>query len=200
MRRFRPAGRGRGRCYFLCGQKVTKEPLGDGFGEHLPAVVLTGAFPPNPLFTGDACLWAGYSRPAGKTRSDCSSCLGPLGPSSSQSALYSGRPSVGIRHVAPLLLLSPPNPLRWALAGPPIKCPRCTGTAYSGITVAAGQLPGGDHRRTKQVGRHQAVCNRSSSLQILMAKGPCGPRVGRKLVLILPAEDTHKTKVARSRK
>ena len=80
--------------------------------------------------------------------------------SSSQSPLYSGCPSVGIRHAAPLLLLSPPNPLRWALAGPPIKCPRCTGTAYSGITVAAGQLPGGDHRRTKQVGRHQAVCVR----------------------------------------
>ena len=40
--------------------------------------------------------------------------------SSSQSPLYSGRPSVGIRHAAPLLLLSPPNPLRWALAGTPI--------------------------------------------------------------------------------
>ena len=27
---------------------------------------------------------------------------------------------MGIRHAAPLLLLSPPNPLRWALAGAPI--------------------------------------------------------------------------------
>ncbi len=27
---------------------------------------------------------------------------------------------MGIRHVASLLLLSPPNPLRWALAGTPI--------------------------------------------------------------------------------
>ena len=43
------------------------------------------------------------------------------GTSSSQSPLYSGRLSVGIRNVATLLLLSPPNPLRWALAGPPIK-------------------------------------------------------------------------------
>ena len=74
-----------------------------------------------------------------------SSCLGPLGPSSSQSPLYSGRPSVGIRHAAPLLLLSPPNPLRWALAGTPIKCLRCTDTAYLGKTVAAGPP---DHHRT----------------------------------------------------
>ena len=42
-------------------------------------------------------------------------------PSSSQSPLYSGRPSMGIRHTAPLLLLSPPNPLRWASAGTPIR-------------------------------------------------------------------------------
>ena len=64
---------------------------------------------------------------------------------------------MGIRHAAPLLLLSPPNPLRWALAGTPIKCLRCTDTAYLGKTVAAGPP---DHRRTKQVGRHQAVCVR----------------------------------------
>ena len=35
------------------------------------------------------------------------------------------------------------------------KCLRCADTAYSGKTVAAGPP---DHRRTKQVGRHQAVC------------------------------------------
>ena len=39
--------------------------------------------------------------------------------SSSQSPLYSGRPSMGIRHGAPLLLLPPPNPLRWASVGAP---------------------------------------------------------------------------------
>ena len=76
------------------------------------------------------------------------------GTSSSQSPLYSGRLSVGIRNVATLLLLSPPNPLRWALAGTPIKCLCCTDTAYAGKTVAVGPP---DHHRTKQVGRHQAV-------------------------------------------
>ena len=44
-----------------------------------------------------------------------------------------------------------------------------------------------DHRRTQQVGRQEAVCDRSSGLQILMAAGPGGPRVERKQVLILPA-------------
>ena len=57
-----------------------------------------------------------------------------------------------------------------------------------------------DHRRTKQVGRHQAACNRNISLQILMAKGPCGPGVGGKPVLILPAGNYEQTKVTRSRK
>ena len=42
--------------------------------------------------------------------------------SSSQSPLCSGHPSMGIRHGAPLLLLSPPAPLRWAPAGAPIFC------------------------------------------------------------------------------
>ena len=42
--------------------------------------------------------------------------------SSSQSPLCSGHPSMGIRHDAPLLLLSPPDPLRWAPAGAPIFC------------------------------------------------------------------------------
>ena len=42
--------------------------------------------------------------------------------SSSQSPLCSGHPSVGIRHGAPLLLLSPPDPLCWDPAGAPIFC------------------------------------------------------------------------------
>ena len=106
--------------------------------------------------------------------------------SSSQSPLYSGCPSVGIRHAAPLLLLSPPNPLRWALAGTPIKCLRCTSTACSGKTVAAGQLQMylSDHRRTKQVGRHQAVYVRIIYSQILMEEGPCGPGVKGRTVQI----------------
>ena len=57
-----------------------------------------------------------------------------------------------------------------------------------------------DHRRTQQVGRHQAACNRNISLQILMAKGPSGPRIGRKQILILPAGVYQKPEVARSRK
>ena len=64
---------------------------------------------------------------------------------------------MGIRHAAPLRLLSPPNPLRWALAGTLIKYLRCTDTAWLDITVAAG-LP--DHRRTKQVGMQEAVYDR----------------------------------------
>ena len=89
--------------------------------------------------TGDALLRIWHLRPAAPNHNILHpSCRGPLGPSSSQSPLYSGRPSVGIRHAAPLLLLSPPNPLRWALAGTPIKCLRCTNTAWPGITVAGG--------------------------------------------------------------
>ena len=93
---------------------------------------------------------------------------------------------MGIRHAAPLLLLSPPNPLRWALAGTPIKFLRCTSTAYSGITVAVGQLrmhlP--DYRRTKQVGTQEAVYVRITYSQILMEEGPCGPGVKRRTVKI----------------
>ncbi len=46
------------------------------------------------------------------------------------------------------------------------KCPHCTDTAYQGKAVAAGQLRGHlpDHRRTKQVGRHQAVYVRAEIL------------------------------------
>ena len=122
--------------------------------------------------------------------------------SSSQSPLYSGCPSVGIRHAAPLLLLSPPNPLRWALAGTPIKCLRCTSTACSGITVAVGQLrmhlP--DYRRTKQVGTQEAVYVRITYSQILMEEGPCGPGVKRRTVKIWAAGKYETTEVAHSRK
>ena len=122
--------------------------------------------------------------------------------SSSQSPLYSGCPSVGIRHAAPLLLLSPPNPLRWALAGTPIKCLRCTSTACSGKTVAAGQLrmhlP--DYRRTKQVGTQEAVYVRITYSQILMEEGPCGPGVKRRTVKIWAAGKYETTEVAHSRK
>ena len=118
---------------------------------------LTVILPPDPRLreTPSRKIYV-HSRRA-KTRLLVLLAPGTQAPSSSQSPLYSGRPNMGIRHVAPLLLLSPPNPLRWALAGTPIKCPRCTDTACSGKTVAAGPP---DHRRTKQVGRHQAVCVR----------------------------------------
>ena len=109
---------------------------------------------------------------------------------------------MGIRHAAPLLLLSPPNPLRWALAGTPIKCLRCTSTACSGITVAAGQLrmhlP--DYRRTKQVGTQEAVYVRITYSQILMEEGPCGPGVKRRTVKIWAAGKYETTEVAHSRK
>ena len=111
--------------------------------------------PPGPPATGDALQEDRHLRPAAPNTRPCVLLAsGAQAPSSSQSPLYSGRPSVGIRHAAPLRLLSPPNPLRWALAGTLIKYLRCTDTAWLDITVAAG-LP--DHRRTKQVGRYQAV-------------------------------------------
>ena len=44
------------------------------------------------------------------------------------------------------------------------------------------------------------MCNRSSSLQILLAERPCGLRVGRKQVLILPAGVYQKLEVTRPRK
>ena len=151
---------------------------------------------PGPRLRGPpSCFLGNFIRRAKSEQAD-SSCLGPLGPSSSQSPLYSGRPSVGIRHIAPLLLpipsvpsghlplirgvgLSPPNPLCWALAGTPIKCLRCTSTAYSGITVAVGQLRMHllNYRRTKQVGMQEAVYVRITYSQILMEEGPCGPGV-----------------------
>ena len=169
--------------------------------------------PPGPPFTRDALQEDRHLRPAAPNTRPCVLLAsGARGPSSSQSPLYSGRPSVGIRHVASLRLLSPPNPLRWALAGPPIKYLRCTDTAYSGIAVAAGQWMGTsvlcakfpiplsrysslprckakayrppDHRRTQQVGKREAVWDRSSGLQILMAAGPGGPRVGECTVKI----------------
>ena len=95
---------------------------------------------PRPPATGDALLQDRHLRPAApKTRLCVLLASGARAPSSSQSPLYSGRPSVGIRHVASLRLLSPPNPLRWALAGTPIKYLRCTDTAYTGKAVAVGQ-------------------------------------------------------------
>ena len=47
-----------------------------------------------------------------------------------------------------------------------LECPHYTDTAYPGKTVAAGQLPrhSPDHRRTEQVGRHQAVYGRAEML------------------------------------
>ena len=145
-----PCGAGKGGCYFLNDQKVTKESLGPLPVSTLPAAVLT-VIAPRPLATGDALLRIWHLRPAAPNTRPCVFLAsGTQAPSSSQSPLYSGRPSVGIRHAAPLRLLSPPNPLRWALAGTLIKYLRCTDTAWLDITVAAG-LP--DHRRTKQIGR-----------------------------------------------
>ena len=142
-------------CYFLLAQKVTKDALGDSFDEHSAYAGVHRRRPPDPHFTGDALLRIWHLRPAAPNTRPCVFLAsGTQAPSSSQSPLYSGRPSVGIRHAAPLRLLSPPNPLRWALAGTLIKYLRCTDTAWLDITVAAG-LP--DHRRTKQVGRYQAV-------------------------------------------
>ena len=81
------------------------------------ALIVT--FPPNPLFTG-VCPFGFMYVPGGQNQDLFPYYSRPTGSSSSQSPLYSGRPSVGIRHVASLPLLSPPNPLRWALAGAPI--------------------------------------------------------------------------------
>ena len=49
------------------------------------------------------------------------------------------------------------------------KCLRCADTAYSGKAVAAGPP---DHRRTQQVGRHQAVCGRAAMLSNFNGKRP----------------------------
>ena len=57
-----------------------------------------------------------------------------------------------------------------------------------------------DDGRTKQGGMQEAVYDRSRHLQILMAKGPSGPRIGRKQVLILPAGDYTKAKGTHPRK
>ena len=70
-------------------------------------------------------------------------------------------------------------------------------TAYLGIAVAAG--PFTELNRTKQVGTHQAVYARNNSLKILMVKGPGGPGVDGKQILILPAGNYEQTKVARPR-
>ena len=147
---------------------------------------LTVILPPDPRLreTPSRKIYV-HSRRA-KTRLLVLLAPGTQAPSSSQSPLYSGRPNMGIRHVAPLLLLSPPNPLRWALAGTPIKCLRCTSTACSGITVAAGQLRMHllNYRCTKQVGMQEAVYVRITYSQILMEEGPCGPGVKGRTVKI----------------
>ena len=60
-----------------------------------------------------------------------------------------------------------------APAGLEIKeCLRCTDTAYPGRTVAAGPP---DHRRTQQVGRHQAVYVRAKMLSNFDGKRPLWP-------------------------
>ena len=191
-------------------QKGTKNALGAASGERLRGAGAHSHCPQTPVCGGRPPK--GWAVSSGGQNQDRLILLasGALAPSSSQSPLYSGRPSVGIRHVASLRLLSPPNPLRWALAGTPIKYLRCTDTAYSGIAVAAGQwdvcvsalrhIPLSrcsrcpcckvraygppDHRRTQQVGKQEAVCDRSSGLQILMAAGHSGPRVGECTVKI----------------
>ena len=56
-----------------------------------------------------------------------------------------------------------------------------------------------DHRRTQQEGMYQAVYARNNSLKILMVKGPSGPGVDGKQILILPAGNYEQTKVARPR-
>ena len=81
---------------------------------------LIGGFPPDPRYGGRSPEQLAFASGGSEHNTLRPSCPGPLGPLLSQSPLYSGRPSVGIRHASPLLLLSPPNPLRWALAGTPI--------------------------------------------------------------------------------
>ena len=82
------------------------------------------------------------------------------------------------------------------LPGKNLKYLRCTDTAYSGKAVAAGLS---DHRRTQQDWMHQAVYARNNSLKILIVKGPSGPGVDGKQILILPAGNYEQTKVARPR-
>ena len=133
------------------------------------APVFIGVAPQAPVYGGRPPK--GWAVSSGGQNQDRLILLasGALAPSSSQSPLYSGRPSVGIRHVASLRLLSPPNPLRWALAGTPIKYLRCTDTAYSGKAVAAGLS---DHRRTQQEWMYQAVYVRSQMLSNFDGKRP----------------------------
>ena len=113
----RPAGRGERRVLSSDG-KNQRSP-GDGSDERLRGAGAHSHLSPRPPTTGAGPF--GLLLPSGGLNFDCASLsTRPTGSSSSQSPLYSGRPSVGIRHVASLLLLSPPNPLRWALAGAPI--------------------------------------------------------------------------------
>ena len=114
---FRPAGRGERRVLSSDG-KNQRSP-GDGSDERLRGAGAHSHLSPGPPVTGAGPF--GPLLPSGGLNFDCAPLYSrATGPSSSQSPLYSGRPSVGIRHVASLLLLSPPNPLRWALAGAPI--------------------------------------------------------------------------------
>ena len=74
---------------------------------------------------------------------------------------------------------------------------RCTDTAYLGKTVAAGPP---DHRRTKQVGMHQAVCVRVAMPSKFNSRKALWPESRTGPVLILPAGNNWWTKVTRSRK
>ena len=155
---------GERRCSFLSNQKGTKESPGAASGERLRAAGAHSHCPRTPGYGERPPVFLGtFIRRA----------------SSSQSPLYSGRPSMGIRHAAPLLLLPPPNPLRWASAGTPIMrffLPRehrpLPGQKFRSIravrtppSLAEPRWLGScwrqsDHRRTKQAGTHQAVCVR----------------------------------------
>ena len=127
-----------GRVPFCVTRKEPKSDRGPLPVSTLPTAVLTVIAPRPPLRGTPSCFLGAFVRRA-KPGQAGSSCLGDTGPFVvAKSALFRtpkhGHPSC--RFLAPPL---PTKPASLGFGGdPPIKCLRCTDTAYSGRARAAG--------------------------------------------------------------
>ena len=119
------------------------------------------------------------------------------------SALYEHRlvwQSCGSRAVVAGGWGHPPLPKRLSIlrVGADVSSARWLRSMFVSRRRGGDQPP--DHRRTKQVGRHQAVWVRAACLPILVEPGPSGPGREAKSTQLLPAENNWRTEVARPRK
>ena len=145
---------------------------------------LIGGLPPDPRLRGTPSCFLDDNLPASKIRSDCPSCPGPQGPIWSiikkglrcTDTAYSGRARAAGR-LSRADTIRPYERVRWGKCGrmgtsapteKPLdfacrgRCPHRPADHGPGPSLAVGAAISrpSNHHRTKQVGRHQAVCVR----------------------------------------